>query len=115
MAATASTSPQAELAALETTLQRLVLAVGETPSSTVPFSRNLSLWMTGDDVKALQEFLIGQASGPAALKLKAHGATTVFGSLTFNALVEFQEKAGIVPASGFFGPITRAHVNAAAD
>jgi hypothetical protein len=66
----------------------------------------------GADVTALQEFLISQASGPAAGKLKAHGASQVFGLLTYNALVELQEKAGIAPASGYFGPKTRAWVNA---
>jgi hypothetical protein len=65
---------------------------------TAAFTRNLSLWMTGDDVKNLQNLLIAQASGPAALKLKAHGASRIFGLLTFNALKEFQKKAGIVPA-----------------
>ena len=53
-------------------------------------------------------------NGPAAQKLKAHGATTTFGILTYHALVEFQRKAGIVPASGYFGPKTNAYVNAAA-
>jgi peptidoglycan hydrolase-like protein with peptidoglycan-binding domain len=47
----------------------------------------------------------------ATLHLKAHGTTQYFGTLTSNALKEFQKKAGIVPASGFFGPITRAYVN----
>jgi peptidoglycan hydrolase-like protein with peptidoglycan-binding domain len=63
-------------------------------------------------VKQLQLFLIKEQSGPAAAKLQAHGATDTFGPLTLNALIEFQEKAGIVPASGYFGPITRGEVNA---
>ncbi len=63
--------------------------------------------MMGNDVKELQLFLIRQASGPAAAKLKAHGTTENFGILTFNALKEFQKQAGIVPDSGYFGPITR--------
>lgn len=66
----------------------------------------------GADVQALQEFLIAQAIGPAAAKLKAHGVSQVFGFLTYNGLVELQEKAGIRPASGYFGPKTRAWVNA---
>jgi hypothetical protein len=76
------------------------------------FSRNLSFWSTGSDVKQLQLFLISQASGPAAAKLAKHGTTTIFGMLTFNALVEFQKSVGIVPASGYFGPKTRGWVNA---
>jgi peptidoglycan hydrolase-like protein with peptidoglycan-binding domain len=75
------------------------------------FTRNLGLWDRGAEVTALQQFLISQASGPAAEQLKAHGVTTVFGFLTYNALVEFQKKAGIVPASGYFGPKTRAYIN----
>jgi len=81
-------------------------------SSTTPylFSRNLSLWSRGSDVQALQEFLIQQNAGPAAAQLKTHGATTVFGPLTYNALREFQKHAGITPAAGYFGPKTRAYV-----
>jgi peptidoglycan hydrolase-like protein with peptidoglycan-binding domain len=44
---------------------------------------------------------------------RMHGTTKTFGILTYNALREFQKKAGIVPASGYFGPKTRAYVNAA--
>jgi peptidoglycan hydrolase-like protein with peptidoglycan-binding domain len=48
------------------------------------------------------------ASGPAAAALARHGATRVFGMLTYRALVEFQETHGITPAKGYFGPKTRA-------
>jgi hypothetical protein len=57
-----------------------------------------------------QSFLLSKASGVAALRLKAHGTTRYFGILTYEALNEFQKKVGIVPASGSFGPITRALV-----
>jgi peptidoglycan hydrolase-like protein with peptidoglycan-binding domain len=67
--------------------------------------------MQGSDVTHLQRFLISQNAGPAARKLAAHGATTNFGPLTYRALMEFQKAAGIAPASGYFGPITRAYVN----
>lgn len=82
-----------------------------TPSSTYSFSRNLQLYDVGSDVTALQTYLIQQNKGAAAQKLKAHGVTQTFGSLTFNALVEFQKVAGITPTSGFFGPITRGWVS----
>ncbi len=75
------------------------------------FTRNLQLGMSGTDAKELQQFLIFQNSGPAAQKLKAHGMTRYFGSLTRNALIEFQKKTGITPAIGYFGPITRKEVN----
>ncbi len=62
-------------------------------------------------MKELQDFLISQNSGPAARKLKAHGTTNTFGTLTLNALIEFQKKEGIKPASGYFGPVTRGVAN----
>jgi hypothetical protein len=37
--------------------------------------------------------------------------TTSFGAKTWVALVAFQKANGIVPASGYFGPITRGWVN----
>jgi peptidoglycan hydrolase-like protein with peptidoglycan-binding domain len=66
--------------------------------------------MSGNDMKQLQLFLIKENAGPAAEKLKAHGVTQTFASLTKAALIEFQKHVGIVPASGYFGPITRAWV-----
>ena len=65
------------------------------------FSRNLSYGITGTDVSQLQQFLKdeGLYSGPI---------TATFGSLTSNALIAFQKQEGIVPASGYFGVITRA-------
>jgi hypothetical protein len=103
-----------QLKALQSQLAALLAEANATttpPAASFVFTRDLSLWMTGNDVKALQEFLISEASGPAAGRLKAHGVSQVFGILTYNALVEFQKKAGITPASGYFGPKTRADVN----
>jgi murein L,D-transpeptidase YcbB/YkuD len=102
---------------LKAELAALLAQAGQTPtaSSIGPFPRNLSFGMTGNDVTALQNFLIRKASGPAAAKLAAHGTTRNFGALTYNALKEFQKKAGIAPASGFCGPKTRAYVNTAAN
>ena len=73
-------------------------------------TRNLSLGSEGDEVVALQNFLIGQNKGPAAQALKSHGITDFFGSLTKAALAEFQASVGISPASGLFGPLTKAHL-----
>jgi hypothetical protein len=117
-----STQPQSasslttELQTLESELASLEAQSGESGSSSNPpfssyiFTRNLS-WVTGPDVRELQEFLISKNSGPAAAKLETHGTTENFGILTYNALVEFQKSVGITPASGLFGPITRAWVN----
>ena len=122
-----TSSPNAELLSLCTTLQGLEakLSLPQTPVSsclqgimttpTTPasfsFSRNLHLWDQGPDVTALQTFLISEASGPAAAKLQAHGTSQVFGLLTYNALREFQASVGI-RATGYFGPLTRAYITA---
>jgi hypothetical protein len=96
------------LASLEAQLQALEAETGTT--SPLIFTRNLQLHDAGNDVKQLQQFLIAQNIGPAARALKAHGVTKNFGTLTENALSEFQKKVGITPASGYFGPITRKYV-----
>ena len=76
----------------------------------IGFDRDLELGMTGEDVKRLQEFLIGQNVGPQAEELKAGGMTEYFGSRTKAALIEWQQVKGITPASGYFGSKTRAYV-----
>jgi hypothetical protein len=104
---------QTLLASLEAQLQTLEAQAGTQTSSTSSsyvFTRDLELGMTGADVKQLQLFLIAQNSGSAAQTLKAHGATTNFGSLTKAALAEFQKKAGITPAAGYFGERTRGYI-----
>lgn len=107
---------QTELNALLAELARLQAEAGESSSTSTSsnqfvFTRNLYWGITGNDVKELQTFLISQNSGPAARRLAAHGTTKTFATLTLNALTEFQKDAGILPASGYFGPITRAYVN----
>lgn len=74
------------------------------------FTRNLTIGDIGDDVRALQLFLISQNKGQAAQALASNGATGYFGPLTQAALAELQASAGITPAVGFFGPVTRAYV-----
>jgi hypothetical protein len=102
-------SLQAQLAALQKQAGQPAAAPASTPFA---FARNLELWASGSDVTNLQLFLTAEAKGPAAARLKANGATRTFGLLTYNALVEFQKSVGIVPASGYFGPKTRAYVSA---
>jgi len=65
-----------------------------------------------NDVSILQQFLIAQNKGNSAKALAAIGTTSYFGSLTRAALAEFQSSVGINPASGNFGPITRAYLSA---
>lgn len=74
-------------------------------------SSNFVKGSRGSDVSTLQNFLISQGKGPAAQALKNVGATSYFGILTKAALAEFQAQAGITPASGNFGPITRTYLS----
>ncbi|MES3005928.1 MAG: SwmB domain-containing protein [Patescibacteria group bacterium] len=75
------------------------------------FYRDLKIGMTGSDIQSLQKFL-------NALKFKVSiigpgspgNETSYFGPATKSALVKFQGINGI-PATGFFGPITRAFTN----
>jgi len=69
--------------------------------------RNLSLNMSGNDVKRLQEILIMKDTGVFARSLRTVGATGFFGPYTRSALSEYQEKNRIFPAYGYFGPLTR--------
>jgi len=75
-------------------------------SAAVTFSQDLTLGSSGADVTALQNWLISKGYAIAA------GATGYFGAQTQAALAKYQAAEGISPASGYFGPITRAKVNA---
>ena len=83
---------------------------GTESASSKNFARNLYAGLSGDDVRDLQLILISQNSGQAGDALQAIGATGYFGSLTKDALAEFQASVGIEPAAGYFGPKTRAYL-----
>ena len=113
-ASVSTSSLQAEIDALFVELKALEVQAGITSSpssSPYSFTTNLELYDTGSAVNALQNYLVQQDKGTAVERLKAHGTTSFFGIMTFNALVGFQKSVGITPASGYFGPITRAYVN----
>lgn len=74
-------------------------------AQTVGFTSNLSYGSTGSEVSQLQEFLITQGV------LASQYDTGNFYSLTLQAVKTFQTKEGIVPVSGFVGPITRGVIN----
>ena len=80
------------------------IKVPTTPSTAVPFSRNLSVGMSGSDVATLQSFL--EKKGFLVMPLGV--AKGYFGKLTQRATAAYQEAKGIAPAYGFFGPLTRA-------
>ncbi len=71
---------------------------------------SLSQGSRGADVSILQQFLISENKGHAAVTLGLAGATGYFGALTRTAVAEFQVSVGITPALGYFGPITRAYL-----
>lgn len=71
---------------------------------------DMTIGAEGACVHFLQQFLIDQGSGYSAQVLASVGATGYFGSLTRDALAEYQDAVEINPAVGYFGPITREHV-----
>jgi len=80
-------------------------------ASTVIFSRALSQGSTGNDVKALQQYLNAHgffiaSNGPGS----SGQETNFFGNMTRVALAKFQAANGITPSVGYFGLITKAYV-----
>ena len=94
-----------------TALQLAAAQGGGVIKKELKLTRTLKRGMTGSDVKALQEFLIGQNKGSVAEQLGAVGATGYFGALTQKTLAEYQGSIGISPAAGYFGPKTRNYIN----
>jgi len=112
--ATGAGAIAAQIAALQAQIAGLL---GQTPAAPVAppsasqFTRNLNIGSTGEDVKALQQYLnaVGfkiVGSGPGSLG----NETNLFGSLTRTALAKWQAANGVSPASGYFGPLTRAKI-----
>ena len=95
-------SVAAQIAALQA--QIAALMAGNTVAMT--FTRDLTIGATGADVTQLQTWLMGKGYSIPA------GPTGYFGVQTRAAVASFQAGNGIVPAAGYFGPITRARVNA---
>lgn len=89
-------------------------AVGSATSAAVrAFKVNLTVGSLGSEVKALQEFLNSHGYTVANSGAGSPGnETTRFGAATKAALIKYQKAKGITPAAGYFGPKTRAVVNA---
>lgn len=68
------------------------------------FTKNLTVGSRGDDVTALQQFLIADGYSIPA------GATGYFGSQTKTAVIAYQ-KANNLPTTGYVGPLTLALLN----
>ncbi len=65
------------------------------------FDSNLKYGSSGSAVKEMQEFLVDQ--GVCSITPSGN-----FFALTLKCVKAFQEKEGVFPASGYWGPITRA-------
>ena len=84
----------------------------QTPQQSPPkssFKRNLYIGSTGEDVRALQLFLISKGAGSAMKRLAKVGASGRFLGLTQQALIEYQKSVGL-PATGYFGVKTRRYI-----
>ncbi len=100
------------IASLQAQVQSLLAQLRALTGGTA-FTRNLEVGSTGADVKALQVYLNGHGSAVASSGPGSPGnETTRFGSATKAALAKFQASVGLSPAAGYFGPKTRAYVNA---
>ena len=67
------------------------------------FTENLTVGSRGNDVACLQRYLTitGDFTHP-------EGPTSYFGPVTKSAVLSWQMKEGVTPATGFFGPLSRA-------
>jgi hypothetical protein len=82
-----------------------------TSTGTSAFTRDTQLGDVNEEVRMLQKFLNTQGFVVAQTGAGSRGnETTVFGPATRAALIAFQQANSIVPASGYFGPTTRARV-----
>lgn len=99
---------QAQIAALLAQIAQLQSQLGGSntgggsSSVSCTFTRSLTVGSNGADVKCLQDALI------AGGYLAAGNNTGYFGGLTKAAVVKWQTAAGVSPASGLFGPLSRA-------
>jgi hypothetical protein len=101
----------AQLGSLLVQAKSAGITVGSTTESYI-FSNNLKLFDVSMDVEMLQKYLNAKGFVLSQNGVGSPGnETEKFGALTWKELEAFQESVGIVPASGYFGPITRAYVN----
>lgn len=73
-------------------------------SANAAFTRDLTMGSTGADVTELQTWL----ESKGFLTIPTGVSKGYFGELTKQALIKYQISAGITPAAGYFGPITKA-------
>ncbi len=87
------------------------LVVPRTVPPQAPFKYNRQLYDRGEDIRLLQKFL--NSNGFVVTK-DSNGLpgdeTSLFGKATFSVLKKFQASVGL-PATGYFGPLTRAFIH----
>ena len=98
------------LLAMIAQLQAQIAGQGGATTGGTTFTKDLTIGSTGAEVSALQGWLVSKGY----LVMPAGVAMGHFGPLTQKALAKYQAEAGISPAAGYFGPMTRAKVNAMA-
>lgn len=105
---------QAQIAALLAQIAAIQAQLsGTTTGSCYVFTTDLTLGSTGESVRALQVYLNNKGYLVATAGVGSKGnESTYFGGLTRVALAKYQAGVGITPAAGYFGPVTRAKVNA---
>lgn len=86
----------------------VVIEVKPAAPSAFLFARDLTLGSTGPDVVVLQDLLVFKGF----LVMPTGTAKGYFGASTQKALAKYQKSVGLSPADGYFGPVTRAYVNA---
>lgn len=87
-----------------------VMLVAGSSSAAMTWSRSLKLGSRGADVKDLQVFL--NMCADSKVSMSGAGSpgmeTTYFGPATKAAVIKWQAARGVSPASGLFGPLSRA-------
>lgn len=105
--AKAATTAELEAQVAALLAQIKALQGGSTTVSTgAAFTMDMTLGASGAEVTRLQNWLISKGYSIPA------GATGYFGAQTAAAVGAYQSANGISPAAGYFGPMTRAKVNA---
>ncbi|MDP3727527.1 MAG: peptidoglycan-binding domain-containing protein, partial [bacterium] len=100
----------AQIAALQA--QVTALQGASTPAGKCSFTRDLTVGVTGDDVKCLQQYLNSTANKVASSGVGSPGSETMyFGSLTRLAVSAWQSANSVSPTAGYFGSISRAKYN----